>query len=98
LLSVFEVGSLDSCFKGERLGFSERLFAARIKTARVFSRRSERQREEVRGQLIMLLIGGPNVQGDRKLIHFADEFDFARPRSAGKGAARPVDKRSDSQF
>ena len=98
LLSVFKVGVLDGCFRASGFRFGERFFAGRIEAAGVFPRRPKREREEVRRQFIVLPVGGLNMQRDWKLIHFADEFDFARPRSTRKRAARPVDKRGHSQF
>jgi hypothetical protein len=46
----------------------------------------------------MLLVGSPNNRCDWKLIHFADEFDLARPQLTRKRAARPIDKGRHSQF
>ena len=76
----------------------ERSSPRRRRGSRSISARPEREREEVRRQLIMLVVGGLNMQRDRKLIHVADEFDFTRLRSSRKRAARSIDKRGHSKF
>ena len=96
LLPIFESAAQRLLKKREFLGFGKRLFAGLVEAARVFSRRPEREREEVRGQFIMLPVRLPNVQRHwENPIHFAgrnstslvpgrrERERFARSTSAG---------------